>query len=95
MDATRRFAFCRALYEVVRNSEPGPAVVSCSNTIAQKQNRAFAAELLAPAEALRDRLFEWDGGDDEISEVANEFGVSDWVIRHQVQNHHIGAVATA
>ena len=52
----------------------------------QQRNRAFAAEFLAPAESIRDRI----GGDrvaeEDVEELAQEFQVSELVIRHQIQN---------
>jgi len=46
---------------------------------------AFAAELLAPAEALR-QLLVAEADDDRIDELADEFQVSSSVIQHQVEN---------
>lgn len=54
----------------------------------QAASRAFAAELLAPAEALRARLHNADW--DTQEELAKEFDVSPMVIAHQVANHHLG-----
>jgi Zn-dependent peptidase ImmA (M78 family) len=60
--------------------------VTRTGTEHQQRNRAFAAEFLAPAESIRDRI----GGDrvaeEDVEELAQEFQVSELVIRHQIQN---------
>jgi hypothetical protein len=89
------FHFCRALFEYLYESERQNSLITDSNTEKQKRNRAFAAELLAPAVSLRDRIktavVTWDDAED----LADEFGVSAYVIDHQLTNHCIATVQQA
>lgn len=60
----------------------------------QVVSRAFAAEFLASADGLRDRLWgasvvEAEGEDD----LAAEFGVSSMAIYRQIENHKLDEVA--
>ncbi len=55
----------------------------------QQSNRAFAAEFLAPAVGLRNRVRRARLDEDDIDELAAEFGVSSMVIEHQLANHRI------
>lgn len=59
--------------------------VTRAHTYRQKQQRAFAAEFLVPFEALKDMLGD-DFSDEAQDAVAGYFGVSSWVVRHQLQN---------
>ncbi len=87
----RRFAFCRALAEVLARPA-SDALLTQARSERQKRNRAFAAEFLAPSSELQQRVSHpvLDGAD--INELAEEFGVSSWVIQHQIENHHIARV---
>jgi hypothetical protein len=87
---SRRYAFCRALYDSL--SGASSALVSKARTDRQRANRAFAAELLAPSDLLRKRVNQDVTDDVLVWELAEEFGVSEMVIRHQVKNHHIAEV---
>jgi Zn-dependent peptidase ImmA (M78 family) len=85
----RRFAFCRALFEYLIASETPSALVTTARTERQKRNRAFAAELLAPTEWLREA---WGGqlvGYEALEEAAEALGVSSEVVRRQLENHRI------
>jgi Zn-dependent peptidase ImmA (M78 family) len=63
-------------------------LVTAAYTDRQKVERAFAAELLAPAQGVAERL----GNDgvavtsEDIEAVAQHFDVSAMVIQHQVEN---------
>lgn len=86
---SRQFAFCRALFEHL-TSHPGRfAAVSRLRTERQQTNRAFAAEFLAPHEMLRRDLSGTMIGEDEIDDLAADYGVSPFVIRHQIENHQL------
>lgn len=83
----RRFVFGRAL---------GEAMTSCTDSLVtrgvterQQRNRAFAAEFLAPSSGLRERVSHSVVGTDEVEDLAEEYGVSPYVIRHQIANHRI------
>jgi hypothetical protein len=84
-----RFAFCRALFEYLSTSEGQPLLVTRARSERQKRNRAFAAELLAPADLLREALPGPVVGDEEMDDLAATFGVSPNVIRHQIENHNL------
>ena len=84
-----RFAFCRALFEYLTTREGEPLLVTRARSDRQKRNRAFAAELLVPADLLREALPGHSVGDDEVDDLAAGFGVSATIIRHQLENHHL------
>ena len=86
-DTGRRFLFCRALAEVITSQ--GDALITKGNTERQKRNRAFAAEFLAPSVSLRERIVHPVVDDEQVDELAEEFGVSTRVIQHQIENHKI------
>lgn len=92
--ANYRFALCRLIFDVMltaaMSKEVSVSIVSASHTARQKANRAFAAEFLAPAQALVG-YFQHEGWIDEssIEGAAIQFGVSSAVIWHQVANHGI------
>ncbi len=67
----------------------GDALVTKANTERQRCNRAFAAEFLAPAASLRARVDHPLVDDEQVDELAEEFGVYTQVIRHQIKNHKI------
>ena len=83
---SRRFAFCRALHEYLAASDRPTAIVSRAYTDRQKCNRAFAAEFLAPAQAIRERIPGDRVDEFEIGDLANMFGVSTRIIEHQIAN---------
>jgi len=86
-EAGMRFLLARALGDYIGRPEPGPGILTSLSTDRQAQSRAFAAELLAPAESLRARLGDEPAEDDTIDEFGREFGVSSHVILHQLENH--------
>jgi hypothetical protein len=86
------FHFCRALFEYLRSSTHRSALITDAETEQQKRNRAFAAEFLAPASALRTRVRTRIVTQEETEELAQEFGVSAYVIEHQLDNHDIASV---
>jgi hypothetical protein len=92
-ELTQRFAFCRALFEYLHSTASAPSLMSSAISEKQKRNRAFAAELLAPARLIRDRMSHRTIGQSEVEELAGRFEVSTYVIEHQIENHHLGRVA--
>ena len=90
-DSARRFQFCRALAEVLE-SPNSDALLTQARSERQRWSRAFAAEFLAPASALRTRVHRATLDGDGVDELAAEFGVSPWLIAHQVKNHEIAQV---
>lgn len=91
-ESSRRFTFCRELFEYLVTPPQQPSIVTKSGTGRQKRNRAFAAELLLPSKALRCRVSGDRVSSEEIEEIADEFGVSSLVVSHQVENHCIARV---
>ena len=85
----RRFLLARALGEYLGRPEPELGILTSLFTDRQAQSRAFAAELLAPAESLRARLENGYADDETIDEIGREFGVSSQVVLHQIENHNL------
>jgi hypothetical protein len=87
-----RFALFRALYDylIPPLSSSGPATRLYFDN--QKRNRAFAAELLAPAALLRKRIKSITVSEAEIGQLADKFLVDPKVIRQQVEQHQIARV---
>jgi len=86
-EENKRFILCRALSDHLASGQP--SLVTRSGTEHQQRNRAFAAEFLAPAESIKERIGGERVGEEDIEELAQEFQVSDLVIRHQIQNHNL------
>ena len=82
----------RALGEYLGRSVPGPGLLSSLSTDSQAQSRAFAAEFLAPAAALRQRLPRPSAEPERADDLAQEFGVSSHLIRHQIENHNLATL---
>jgi hypothetical protein len=89
----QRFHLCRGLFEYFTNATLDAALLTGARTDRQARNRAFAAEFLAPAEGLRDRASGGTVTTDEVDILASEFGVSPWVIKHQLENHEIASIS--
>jgi hypothetical protein len=82
-----RFAGARALWHLIFEPDRRHFLISELYGERQSVERAFAAELLAPGAALRERL----GGTGVVSsadleEAADDLGVSPFVVWHQVHN---------
>jgi Zn-dependent peptidase ImmA (M78 family) len=88
-EAGERFLLARGLYALLSGAtQDGPRLLTGAGTAMQAAGRAFAAELLAPAAALRARI--GAGVDEEqVEELAREFKVSSQVIDHQLENHRL------
>lgn len=89
-DRHSRFVRARSLYFLLSGATTAaPRLVTSGGTWLQASSRAFAAELLAPADQLlarADRL-----ADEEcVDQLADEFNVSSSVINHQLDNHGAG-----
>ena len=87
-----RFLMARALGAYLGRTVPGPSLLSSLSTDSQAQSRAFAAEFLAPAEALRQRITSHSVDPEQADDLAQEFGVSSELIRRQIQNHDLATV---
>ena len=91
-DNARKFQFCRGLAEVLV-SPNSDALLTQARSDRQQRSRAFAAEFLAPATALQARVNRPVLDEDDVDELAAEFGVSPWLVAHQVENHRIARIA--
>ena len=90
-ESNRRFHFCRGLAEVL--TSPGsPALLTQARSDRQQRNRAFAAEFLAPAAALQAKVPRPVLDEEDVDELVAEFGVSPWLIAHQLENHQIAGI---
>ncbi len=87
----RRFHFCRGLAEML-TSPDSSALLTKAQSFRQQMTRAFAAEFLAPAAALRTRVDRSVVGHDDVDDLADYFGVSPFVVEHQLQNHQIAKI---
>ena len=90
----RKFALCRGIFEYLTSQEGEPSLATRARSDRQQRNRAFAAEFLVPATALRERVRGLEIGEEDIDELAAEFGVSTFVVRHQIENHGIASVSS-
>lgn len=82
-----RFRTARAIHQwLFSDALRHPRLLSTSGDWEQRVSRAFAAELLMPSEALRERV-SVEVGEDDIEELAREFGASSRLVAHQVENH--------
>jgi hypothetical protein len=84
---TMRFTLSRALWHCIWDDAPVFAVTA-AHTYRQAVERAFAAELLAPASGIASMLQSPPevASDEELEQVAEHFGVASMVIGHQVRN---------
>ncbi|MEO3860483.1 hypothetical protein [Acrocarpospora sp. B8E8] len=83
---SRRFTLARAIWHTLH--QPGaPFLVASTHTVRQQAERAFAAELLAPAMGLAEFMGGPEGVDDDKIERAEEhFQVSSLIVKHQIDN---------
>jgi hypothetical protein len=88
----RRFTAARGLMEWIYGQPGGPILISTALTRRQQRNRAFAAELLAPAALIMRRLSGTEVGRTQLQDLGEEFEVSSWVIEHQIQNHRLAMI---
>lgn len=87
-----RFQFCRGLYEFLAGGD-GPWLVTRGLSDRQKRNRAFAAEFLAPAAAIREKVSSSVISAEEVDDLAQHYGVASEAIVHQIANHDIATVS--
>ena len=90
----RRFEIARLLGDfLLSDIQTGWLPVTTALTARQKFQRAFAAEFLCPSEALKMRFQTEVGDSDEIemkiSKIASEFGVSQRMVRHHLDNRGV------
>lgn len=87
-----RFRLARSLYFLANAAQAVcPRLVTRAYTWDQRASRAFAAELLAPAEALRAQVGDVVSAD-EVDQLSRQFDVRPNLIEHQIRNHHLAWV---
>lgn len=86
--ASRRFAAGRALWHLL--TVEGTSLLTTASSCGQRAGRAFAAELLAPAEGIRGFLKSGTGFIAAAARAADHYRVSDLVVRHQFENQVVG-----
>ena len=89
-----RFLIARALGDYLGRSVSNHGLLSSLATDRQAQSRAFAAEFLAPADLLRERISSEYVDTEQIDELGQEFLVSSELIRRQIQNHNVAKIVT-
>jgi hypothetical protein len=89
-----RFTLSRALWHYIWDDSP-LFMVTAAHTQRQRVERAFAAELLAPAEGIAQLLESPPeaASQEELEQIAQHYGVSSMVIEHQLRNHLIAPAA--
>ena len=80
------FSYCRVLGEFFSARSGYLSVVSSVDTWNQRMNRAFAAEFLIPAALLRAMIGSSVVRSGELASIADELGVSERLLEHQIQN---------
>lgn len=83
----RRFALARVLGDRLINRQGALHAATHAHTYRQKAQRSFAAELLAPFEAVEDML-NGDYSDERQQDVADHFQVSPMVVNTLLKNHN-------
>ena len=91
----KKFLLARALGHYIARTGTGPAILSKLRTPEQSRARSFAAELLAPSEWLIHKVgTQNDVEQDQIYDLAEELGVSEFIVQWQIQNHEIARISS-
>lgn len=90
--ASERFVLARSLFLQVCSSRSERRLVTASHTWDQRASRAFAAELLAPANALQQRICGEAVSPREVAQYADEFLVDPALVERQLENHALARV---
>ena len=85
----RRFRMCKGIYLAWRSGPHGEAAVTTAQTWRQQASRAFAAELLAPADLLKERTAKTGLTPHLLDRLANEWVCPTQAIVHQAENHGV------
>lgn len=80
-----RFAQARAL-GVALVTDRSESLLDPASTDLMKETRAFAAELLAPAEGIREYLRESSATNQTLEAIASRFDTSSWLVQLQYEN---------
>lgn len=88
--AGNRFRLARAAFlRHFGSHREGRRIVTKAYTVEQRESRAFAAELLAPAVDIAKHIGD-QVSPDEIDQLAQRYKVSPFVVSRQIQNHRLG-----
>lgn len=84
---SERFTLARAMWHFLRQPQK-QFLITPAHTARQRTERAFAAELLAPAEGVAELIGDNpdDIGVDELEMAERHFRVSSLIIQHQIEN---------
>jgi Zn-dependent peptidase ImmA (M78 family) len=94
-ESSKTYLLARSICDYLCTNSDESALLTRVSSDRQKRNRAFAAEVLAPAEGIRQLLLRSWTTRDEIAEIAAHFNASEWLIEHQVRNHRIAEIEDA
>lgn len=83
-----RFRIARGLFQVAASGDRGPRLVTDAFTWNQRASRAFAAELIAPQQALRVRAGLW-ADRSKIRDLARDFQASPILVEKQLRNAQV------
>ena len=84
-DRSRRFVSSRALIHAASASPTEAYLLTRSTSTNQAIGRAFAAELLVPAEGLREMIGD-EFSAEEVARLADHYQAPDQVVKHQIEN---------
>ncbi|MGA2259423.1 MAG: hypothetical protein ABSG53_32515 [Thermoguttaceae bacterium] len=83
---SKRFLIARSLYHAIVTTHTSQRLVTAAYSWEQKASRAFAAELLAPRQALAQRISTSGADSGAIETLSREFDTSTIVIENQLEN---------
>jgi len=81
-----QFQLASTFADFLFSATGGIFLTTRASTDRQKCNRAFAAEFLAPIEGITEKLSPRKSLDANVEQIAQDFGVSDYIVRYQLQN---------
>lgn len=89
---SRRFDAARSLYLAVQSARPASRMITRARVRDQQASRAFAAELLAPADYIRRRVSNEVMSSYRAYEIAQELDASATVVKYQARNNYIDVI---
>lgn len=88
-ESSEKFTLCRSIFQYLTNPAQTTHLVTRALSEEQQKSRAFAAEFLAPSQALKSKLSGPVIDENEVEDIADYYGVSTYVIIHQLNNHKL------
>ncbi len=89
LEQGRRFLVARSLYHAIASTRSSQRLVTDAFSWDQQASRAFAAELLIPQQAIKNRISHSVADQSLIIALASEYVVSTFVVERQLQNMRI------